>query len=136
MTTGAPDKTALLRLLGLARRAGKLAVGADAVQRLVAKGRSPLVIVASDVGEGQAARYARLEPVRAIWADRVDREDLSRAFGRGDLAVVALDDPGFLGGLGLDTKSESRRARRSRNADGIERPDDHRQTDRVKRGGR
>jgi ribosomal protein L7Ae-like RNA K-turn-binding protein len=136
MTERRPDAEALMKLLGLARRAGKLALGAEAVTRLVDRGKRPLVIVASDAGDGQAARYARLSPVRAVWNDVVDRAALAQALGRGDLAVVAIDDPGFLVGLGFDPGSESRRARRSRDAGEGDEQVTNRQTVRAKRGGR
>ncbi len=96
------DKTTLLRLLGLARRARRLAAGHDAVVRMVAKGKRPLVIVATDTSPGQRAKIMRLEPVRAFWMDRLSRDELADALGRKELVIVALDDPDFLRGLGLD----------------------------------
>jgi ribosomal protein L7Ae-like RNA K-turn-binding protein len=89
----------LLNLLGLARRAGRLAVGATAVERMVAQGRHPVVIVARDAGRSQRERARRLTPVRLVLDEVVGREDLARALGRQELAIVALDDPGFVGGI-------------------------------------
>ena len=103
------DKKTLLGLLGLARRAGKVAVGFDAVAKLIAKGRKPLVIVASDVSPGQREKIMRLEPVREFWTDRVGRDELAPALGRKELVVAALDDPDFLRGLGLAKKMKRRR---------------------------
>ena len=40
----------LLGLLGLARRAGRLALGFSAVEKMVHRGEKPLVITASDLG--------------------------------------------------------------------------------------
>ncbi|MBC8425735.1 ribosomal L7Ae/L30e/S12e/Gadd45 family protein [bacterium] len=96
-----PDKQALLRMLGLARRAGRLAVGNDAVTKMVAKGKSPPVIIATDVSPKQRERIMRLQPVRTFWTDKLDRDELASALGRKELVVAALDDPDFLRGLGL-----------------------------------
>jgi len=90
----------LIALLGLARRAGKLAVGYSAAEQAVKRGERPLVIVARDAGEGQRARIARWEPVRGLLADAVDAAELARALGRGKLSVVAVSDPGFVQGIG------------------------------------
>ena len=95
-----PDpRQRLLGLLGLACRAGRLAVGATAVAAMVAEGRRPLVIVARDTGAAQKARLLRLSPVRRVLADVVGRDDLARALGRRELAVVAVADPSFVRGI-------------------------------------
>ncbi len=98
MSRGGPADR-LLGLLGLARRAGKLALGAGAVQDLVRKGRRPLVILARDIGPAQRQRLLRLQPVRGFLLDAVGRDDLGRALGRKELAVVALSDRGFVNGV-------------------------------------
>lgn len=89
----------LLGLLGLARRAGRLAVGGSEVRALVARGRCPLVILARDAGADQRARLARLGPLRGVMADAVGRAELARALGRRELVVVAVDDPHFIAGI-------------------------------------
>jgi ribosomal protein L7Ae-like RNA K-turn-binding protein len=89
----------LLGLLGLARRAGRLALGASEVQALVARGRRPLVILARDAGGDLRSRLARSGPLRGVLADAVDKAELARAFGRRELAVVAVDDPHFIAGI-------------------------------------
>ena len=90
----------ILGLLGLAMRAGKLAVGATAVKQMVARGRNPVIVVARDGGEGLRTRFGRLEDeVAAVIDDAVDKESLAKAFGRKELAVVAVDDTGFVRGI-------------------------------------
>ena len=93
------DRDRLLALLGLAHRAGRLAVGASAVEDMVRRGRRPLVVTARDAGAGQLRRWRRLSPVLGLLDGAVDRADLARALGRRELSVVALDDPSFLKGL-------------------------------------
>jgi ribosomal protein L7Ae-like RNA K-turn-binding protein len=89
----------LLGLLGLARRAGCLAMGVSAVEKMVAKGENPLVITASDVGESLKGRVSRWEPVRGVVADVLTGEDMARALGRDKLAVVGVTDSGFVKGI-------------------------------------
>ena len=105
----------LLGLLGLAQRAGKLALGGRAVTRLVRKRRMPLVIIARDVGPAQRRKWLTLEPVRGFLLDAVSCEELARALGRNRLAVLAIDDEGFVAGiekLGLGLENEDSRAGR------------------------
>jgi len=89
----------LLALLGLAHRAGRLAIGASAVADLVHRGRRPLVITARDAGPGQLRRWRRLEPVGGFLDGVVTCDDLARALGRRKLAIVALDDRSFVTGI-------------------------------------
>jgi hypothetical protein len=88
-----------LGLLGLARRSGKLAVGASAVEQLVHRGRRPVVIVARDAGASQRRRLLALQPVRGFVDDAFDRATLAQKLGRGELVVVAVSEPGFVSGL-------------------------------------
>jgi len=99
----------LIALLGLARRAGALAVGFSAVAQQVRRGERPLVIVAVDAGPGQRSRIARWTPVRGLLDDVVTAGDLARALGREKLSVVGISDPGFAAGIlkiGKSDKSE------------------------------
>lgn len=89
----------LLGLLGLARRAGALAVGASAVEAMVRGGKRPVVVLARDTSANQHRRWLTLRPVRGFVVDHLDRADLAQRLGRGDLTVVAVADQGFVRGL-------------------------------------
>lgn len=89
----------LLGLLGLARRAGKLAVGFSAVEKMVRHGERPLVILATDIGASQRGKVMRWEPVAGFVTDILTGESMARALGRDKLAVVGLSDPGFIKGI-------------------------------------
>ena len=93
------DKEKLLGLLGLARRAGKLAVGFRAVESLVKRGDRPLVIFARDIGASQRNKVLGWEPVRGFLGDVLTKEEMARTLGREQLVVVGLNDPGFLKGI-------------------------------------
>lgn len=94
-----PNAQKLLGLLGLARRAGKLAVGFRAVEQLVRRGEQPLVIVARDAGAAQKGKIAGWEPLRGLVDDVLDREQMAQSMGREQLIVVGLADAGFIKGI-------------------------------------
>lgn len=89
----------LCGLLGLARRAGKLAVGASAVERMVHQGARPLVVLATDAGASLRGTVERWEDLRTVVDDVLSCEEMARAFGREKLAIVAVADPGFVRGI-------------------------------------
>jgi hypothetical protein len=100
LTAPAPETLEkALGLLGLARRSGKLAVGASAVEQLVDRGRRPVVVVARDAGPSQRRHLLALQPVRGFVDEAFDRATLAQRFGRGELVVVAVSEPGFVSGL-------------------------------------
>ncbi len=86
-------------LLGLAQRAGKLAVGTTAVRSMTARPRPTVMILARDTSEGQKEKLARLVNEKRLIDDLVDRDELARAFGRNELTVVAVQDSGFVKGI-------------------------------------
>ena len=89
----------LIGLLGLARRAGQLAVGTTAVERLVRRGERPLVILAADAGAALGQRAARWSPVRGVVTGAVTSAELAVAMGRNKLSVVGTAAPGFIRGI-------------------------------------
>ena len=95
----AENKEKLIGLLGLARKAGVLAVGFTAVEKLVKRGQRPLVVLATDVGASQRGKITRWEPVRGFLVDVLTSKEMAEAFGRDKLVVVGLSDPGFVHGI-------------------------------------
>lgn len=84
-----PDS--LLGLLGLCRRAGKLAAGFDAVLKAAEKGSAFLVLSASDASE-RTVRAVREggapEPVQTPFT----MAQIGAAIGRSETAVLAICD--------------------------------------------
>jgi len=79
------------RLLGLARRAGAVAPGTDAVRRAIREGEAQLILMAGD------ASGVQLEKIRTTLNDRSipqvilgDRSTLGAAVGLAPLAAVAV----------------------------------------------
>ena len=93
-----------LRLIGLARRAGKLICGSDAVKD--AAGRAKLIFIAADAGQNvrrEAERYGKRIVVLPY-----SKEELGHAAGRGQCAVAAVIDEefGILEALGEEQHME------------------------------
>ena len=83
--------TSALRLLGLARRAGAVAPGTDAVRRAIREGEAQLVLIAGDASRTQ------VDKVRTTLHDKAipqlvlgDRHTLGAALGLGPLTAVAV----------------------------------------------
>ena len=84
-----------LRLAGLARRAGKLVCGADAVK--TEAGRARLILIAEDAGnttKRNAEKYGR--PVVTL---PYSTEEMGRAVGKARCAIAAVIDEHFSEGI-------------------------------------
>ncbi|MCR4427221.1 MAG: ribosomal L7Ae/L30e/S12e/Gadd45 family protein [Firmicutes bacterium] len=87
--------------MGLAEKAGALAVGSASVARAVESGRAKLLVVAGDASERTTSRFQRLAGRRFLEIIRVsDRESLGRALGSPrPVAIAAVTDESFASGL-------------------------------------
>ena len=86
----------LLSFLGLCRRAKKLVIGAEVAEESVLKGKSALVLYASDASANNLKRVRRAADengVQMLCAQRT-KEELSAALGR-LCAVLSVEDRGF-----------------------------------------
>lgn len=84
-----------LTLLGLARRAGKLAIGEEPVREALADGSAKTVFLAADTADHTRRKVEpRLGgvPLRRLPAEK---SQLGRALGRESCAVCAVTDAGF-----------------------------------------
>jgi len=89
----------MMALLGLARRAGRLAMGFSAVEQEVRGVRKVLVIAASDMGASQKSKVNRFENLAGLIDDALTSEQMAEAFGRNKLAIIGLSDSGFVKGI-------------------------------------
>lgn len=86
-----------LGMLGLARRAGKLAFGDELVRQFCADHKARCVLVAADAGEStakKAALYAARVSVPCITLPH-GKDELGAAIGKNGCAVCALSDIGM-----------------------------------------
>lgn len=91
-----------LALLGLARRAGQVAAGHEAVEARLASGAGAaggLLVVARDAGATGSALEAAARR-RGVAAVRFgSRSELGQALGRGATAVLLVEGPAFVRGF-------------------------------------
>lgn len=87
----------LLNLLGLARRAGKITYGFDAVAKDVTLGKAVLVLLSCDIAEKTEQKTRRVCQEFGVQLIKTDRkmDEIGWAIGRADTAVSALIDPSF-----------------------------------------
>ena len=86
-----------LGLLGLARKAGRLQLGASAVEQQFKQGGAALLLVASDASPSvarHAKQWAANSGVEIITIPDT-KETFGRAMGRRECAVAVLTDQGF-----------------------------------------
>lgn len=93
------EQNKTLTSIGLCKRAGKLLIGSENTEHSVRRGKSKLVIVASDVSENTRDKYERLseetEKTIIIFTD-IKMTELASAVGQsGILGVVSTEDAGF-----------------------------------------
>lgn len=89
-------KNRVLSLLGIARRAGRLSLGHDAVQESIEKGEAKLVLLARDISPRTAEKVqdtAKRQGVPLIgMADTMD--EIGMALGK-RIGVLSVNDQGF-----------------------------------------
>ncbi|MBR3305971.1 MAG: ribosomal L7Ae/L30e/S12e/Gadd45 family protein [Lachnospiraceae bacterium] len=90
----------VLSLLGLAKRAGKLASGGYAAEQSIKCGRSRLVIISRDTSDASKKHYNDMCSYRGIpVAEYSDKEALGHFTGSEMRSVLSVEDEGFAGKL-------------------------------------
>jgi predicted RNA-binding protein YlxR (DUF448 family) len=82
----------VLKLLGFARRAGKVRIGKTSALKAIERGESRLVIVANDVSE-KLIRELKNEKYMRLAS--VDKEGLGQVMGRSEVGILVITDPEF-----------------------------------------
>ncbi len=87
-------------LLGLARRAGKLAAGDQMAREAVQRRRAAVVVVATDAGQSTKDRFQRLCGQSKVQCLQYGtKAELGNAVGQTEKAVVAVTDQHFAKGI-------------------------------------
>ena len=90
------DNEKIYRLIGLARRAGRLSAGETAAMADVKAGKAYLVIVAGDASANTAKLFKDKCAYRSVPLIRFgEKEELGKATGKAAISVIALTDEGF-----------------------------------------
>ena len=90
------EQNKVLRLLGLATRAGKIAFGTESVIDTIKKNKASLVLVAQDASERTKRNIQRIAeesnvPIRLYESI----ETLSKSIGKENKAIIAIKDKNF-----------------------------------------
>lgn len=87
----------ILGLLGLAKKAGKLEVGEESVAAVARAKDARLLLLASDAADNSYRRLRHFADAGACLYAKIDatKEELGRAVGRTQCAMVAITDIGF-----------------------------------------
>lgn len=86
----------ILNFLGIARRAGKLALGFDAAEESVNRKKSKLIILACDVSERtrkSAEKISEKGNVKIVCSD-MPMESIGNAVGKA-VGIISVNDEGF-----------------------------------------
>jgi len=87
-------------LLGLARRAGKLTLGAGATESAFERGAVCALVLARDTARGSAAKVAALARVKRVPCYFFgSKAEFGRRFGRLEVAIVGVLDHSFAAAL-------------------------------------
>ena len=92
---------AILSLIGLSKKAGRLEVGEEPVGAAARSRRAKLLLVASDAAANTRRRCAHFAEAGAVpWAELpFTKEELGGTVGRSSCALVAVTDIGFASSL-------------------------------------
>ncbi len=87
---------AVLGMIGLAKRAGKVSTGLDVAESDIRKGKSKLIIIAGDISQNgrksvtDACNYRNVK-----FIEYSDKENLGKITGAPERAVISVNDRGF-----------------------------------------
>lgn len=103
----------VLGLLGLARRAGRLALGEEQVSEMAASGKCRAIFLAEDAGDATRRKIVRHDARVPVLTLDCTRDTLGRAIGMPGCAVCAVSDMGMAAALAqklADTGSHNQAA--------------------------
>ena len=90
------EQNKVLRLLGLATRAGKIAFGTESVIDTIKKNKTSLVIVAKDAADRTKRNIQRIAEENNVPVKFYESiETLSKSIGKENKAIIAIKDKNF-----------------------------------------
>lgn len=90
------EQNKVLRLLGLATRAGKIAFGTESVIDTIKKNKASLVLVAEDAAERTKRNIMRIAEENKVPIKIYESiETLSKSIGKENKAIIAIKDKNF-----------------------------------------
>ena len=106
----------LLNLIGLAQKAGRLAVGEEPTGAAARARDARLILVAADAAENSVRRVRHFADAgQCLWCRiGADKDALGRAVGRSSCAMLAVMDIGFAEAIATSALPKRRKSSRSR----------------------
>lgn len=90
------NNDALMRILGLAMRAGKVEVGEAKAADRIKYGKTKLLIISSDASDNTLRKFEKLCGNNSVEVIKTGtREILGRYTGRDEAVVLSVSDKGF-----------------------------------------
>ena len=89
----------ILRMLGLARRAGKISYGAEGVISDIKKHKTKLIVFSEDISERTKNEILRNSGEIAVLNLNVSKEALGNAVGTKPTVTLSLNDSNFKKGI-------------------------------------
>lgn len=96
MTLSVPDNKAIAGLIGLAKRAGKLVAGREALQKAILSEGLDLLIIAEDAAPATVKELVKLAKEQSVeMVFYASKEELGNIIGYTASAAVGINDSGF-----------------------------------------
>lgn len=90
------NNSKVLRLIGLAMRAGKIKFGSDSCEEAIMQNKVKLVLIAKDASERTKLNFKRLCNDKAIPIyEEFEEYDLSHSIGKQNKVVIGVCDENF-----------------------------------------
>ncbi|MCD4652228.1 MAG: ribosomal L7Ae/L30e/S12e/Gadd45 family protein [Candidatus Cloacimonetes bacterium] len=90
----------IIALMHMARKAGRLKLGANAAERAVTSGRATMLILAEDVGGSVKSKLMhRIKEMSVEVVTMSTKSALGRAFNISDTGIIAIEDKNIVNGI-------------------------------------
>jgi ribosomal protein L7Ae-like RNA K-turn-binding protein len=98
-------KDKIFKLVGLARRAGKVAIGMSMLEKMIRRKKVVLILIAEDATKNTIDKVLSLKPA---CSHRIfgTKNEWGKTFGREEVAVLGILDPNFAKGILLNFDAE------------------------------
>jgi ribosomal protein L7Ae-like RNA K-turn-binding protein len=89
-----------IQLLHMSRKAGKLVIGIDNVERAILQHRCRLIIVAEDLARNSYEKVERLPTMKSVQIIRVGtKKQYGQAFDAMEIGILCITDKNFAAGI-------------------------------------
>ncbi len=94
------DRHKAAMMIGIARKAGKIAGGEFAAEKAVKENRACLLILSEDASDNTVKKFTDMASARHVRVIRfLPKAELGRAVGTGERSCLAVTDEGLAGAI-------------------------------------